>query len=646
MAGRWSCPGARADRRHRPVGLRQEHAAGRAAGRAAALGRADRRRRATWPTLDPAAWRRAGRATCRSGRGCSTARSADNVRVGRPARPTPRSWPRFARVGLDRLTPDRPARRGRRRALGRAAGPARAGPGAGADRPVVLLDEPTAHLDAATEADPARVCASWPATGAWWSSRTGAPWSWPSTTVCWPCQRPRCVAPGPATAGFEPATARQQPWSRRPETRGAGRTGPASRRRHGARRPRRDGRGGPDRDGRLADRPGGRAPAGADADGRDRRGAHVRAGPAGAAVRRAAGLPRRGPAAARRAPRAGLRRPGAARARSAGPPRGDLLASVVDDVDALLDEQAAGRLRCGPGRHHRADRTLVAGAADRRPRSWSARPAWCRGPPPGGRARGSRRHGRRGSPRGPTSPDRVLETRRTPVRSCCGRPTGRAGPRGTRPAPPSTRPPAGPLGGSPPPGSGRCSRPAPAWCRRRRRRAGQRVRAGAGAPGARAARAGRGGRAARRRGLPAPSRPAAATARLDALTRLTPAVTDPDVAAPLPRTGDVSLQAVDAAWTGPTALHGVRWRSDLRPRGRRRRPLGQWQVDARRAAGAAPDSPRRHYRLGGTDSPPRRRRRTAAASVCSTTTPTCSRPRGRERAPGPPDATDDDVGAR
>ncbi len=49
----------------------------------------------------------------------------------------------------------------------------------------------------------------------------------------------------------------------------------------------------------------------------------------------------------------------------------------------------------------------------------------------------------------------------------------------------------------------------------------------------------------------------AATARLDALTRLTPAVTDPDVAAPLPRTGDVSLQAVDAAWTGPTALHGV-----------------------------------------------------------------------------------------
>ena len=73
--------------------------------------------------------------------------------IGAPCR-TQAIWEALREVGLDGVVaaqPDglrHPARRRRPRALGRAAGPARAGPGRLlGDAAVLLLDEPTAHLD-------------------------------------------------------------------------------------------------------------------------------------------------------------------------------------------------------------------------------------------------------------------------------------------------------------------------------------------------------------------------------------------------------------------------------------------------------------------------------------------------------------------
>ena len=174
-----------------------------------------------------------------------------------------------------------------------------------ADRPWVLLDEPTAHLDELTEQVIADTLVE--------LGRRSA--------VVVVAHRPALVAladhrlelPAPASPPPRAATraagrqADPPPPGRRRARPVAERRPPATRlrRQHGPRRPRLGVRRGPHRHRRLADRAGLHPAARADAAGRDRRRPHLRPGPTGAALRRAAALARRRAAAAR--PIAGCR---------------------------------------------------------------------------------------------------------------------------------------------------------------------------------------------------------------------------------------------------------------------------------------------------------------------------------------------------
>ena len=179
-------PRPRRDRGHRPLRLRQVHAA-RGARRpartrpAAVDGQRAPRRR---PDLALAG----GLAAAAAGLRVRHRRRQPAARP-RPTRATTTLWDALRRVGPRRTRarparrPRHPARRGRRDAVGRRAGPARAG--AGACSPTgrwVLLDEPTAHLDDRHRAGHRR---DRPRAGAqpraWSWSPTGRRWSQPPT---------------------------------------------------------------------------------------------------------------------------------------------------------------------------------------------------------------------------------------------------------------------------------------------------------------------------------------------------------------------------------------------------------------------------------------------------------------------------------
>ena len=345
----------------RPVGLRQVHAARRrspgccrpTAGRVTVGGRADRRRRVAaqvaWlpqrplfvagtrrrqPAPRPA--RRDRRRSC--GRRCA----------GSPSRSACATSPAAStrRVGEDGATLSAGERA--RLALARVVL---------ADRPWVLLDEPTAHLDELTEqviADtivelartgavvvvahrPALVRARRPRSTCRLETRTGGAVA-PPSGVGPTAASPRRSADGTRTSGA--ATRRAGPPTFWPQ--------------HRARRARLRLRRRPHRHRRLADRAG-LDPAGrADPAGGDRGGPHLRPGPAGAALRRAAAAPT--------TPRCGCSPAAASRSTTRwcrscparlGRRRGDVLASVVDDVDSVRRPRAAGAdagpLVLGPG---------------------------------------------------------------------------------------------------------------------------------------------------------------------------------------------------------------------------------------------------------------------------------------------------------
>ena len=260
---------------------------------------------------------------CRSGRRWCAGTVADNIRLGEPgADPGP------GRGG--RRRPPRWTSRSARRSARTAAGcPPASGAGSRwpgrvlADRPLLLLDEPTEGVDADTEdallaalpgvtagrtailvshrAEVLARCATV-------SSTLPAP-ARPAVRAATASPRPAPQERGPVAALGSPRPTPSPPapmrggaggWPAVEPARGPPGTRPARARRTArCRRPRQ--RGGAHRDLRLADLDRSAASPGADPDGGDRRGAHVRARQGRAAIRRTAGLTRRRPARRNRA---------------------------------------------------------------------------------------------------------------------------------------------------------------------------------------------------------------------------------------------------------------------------------------------------------------------------------------------------------
>ena len=366
----------------------------------------------------------------------------DNVLLGRPDAPEAEVWAALERVALADLVATLPG--GLDEPVGEDGANLSAGERARlalsravlAGRPLVLLDEPTAHLDPVTE----QVIAD---TLVWLAARSAvvvvahkpALVALADHVVTVPAPRSARVvarlleAPARAVEPVETPARAVEPV----ETPGVS-TGSTSRRlrlpaaagagaavgRGGARGAGRGLGGGPDRDGRLADRPGRGTAARARADGGDRGRAHVRPGPARAAVRRAPRLPRRRPAAAGRAPRRGVRRPGApgARpAREAARRRADLRGRRR----RRAGRQAPARPRTS--RHVRAGRP--GGAGRRRARPPRRRPDHAR------RAGRRRRRGLSGQP-GRRRPSRAADRHGARTAGSPGRPDAAGRPRPAR----------------------------------------------------------------------------------------------------------------------------------------------------------------------------------------------------------------------
>ena len=143
----------------------------------------------------------------------------DNLLLGAPDATDAALWQALAEVGMAEVVAAHPG------GLDRVLGEDGAGLSAGqrarlalarvlvAERPVVLLDEPSAHLDEATEQAVLARCAGWPP-ARWWSSsptarRCSRPPTWWST---WPrAATPARTGPAPVAVVASPAPTRRRP---------------------------------------------------------------------------------------------------------------------------------------------------------------------------------------------------------------------------------------------------------------------------------------------------------------------------------------------------------------------------------------------------------------------------------------------------
>ena len=253
---------------------------------------------------------------------------AANVRIGRPSAGDDEVWEALRSVGLADVVGALP--HGIATPLGEDGAGLSAGQRARvalarvvlAARPVVLLDEPSAHLDEETEQVLLDTIALLARTSlVLVVAHRPAVLAAADRVVTLSARRAEVAAHDTGSAPDD--VVRRQPvrGAGRGRTRGGRPTsalGPA----HGdaARRPLHRLRRGPHRDGRVAHHPCERAAARAPPDGRHRRRPAVRPRPARPPARRAGAQPRRGAARARRTSGTGLRRPRPARAGPARPP--------------------------------------------------------------------------------------------------------------------------------------------------------------------------------------------------------------------------------------------------------------------------------------------------------------------------------------